>query len=66
MNELLLQGSYGRYYESKKEAIRDWEAGLDFKIINGPYTSVRDLEYLTANYDKILIKTKQGFVDISG
>lgn len=34
--------AYGRVYNTKEEAVKDWMDGKDFKIINGPYCSVRD------------------------
>ena len=39
---LVLNGAYGRRYESAEDAIKDYEAGKDFKISAGPYCSIRD------------------------
>jgi len=39
---MYLVPAYGRNYASKQEAIEDWIAGKDFKIVGGPYCSVRD------------------------
>lgn len=47
MSTLLLGPAYGRKYLSPAEALKDWDAGKDFRIIGGgPYTSKRDLEYM--------------------
>jgi hypothetical protein len=43
---MVLLPAYGRKYTSAAKALKDWEAGKDFKIKNGPYTSVRDAERL--------------------
>jgi hypothetical protein len=41
--------AYGRKYKNKEAAVVDWKAGKDFKIINGPYCSIRDLKHLSAS-----------------
>lgn len=63
-SSIVLVGAYGRTYESKKQAVADWEAGKDFRIINGPYCSIRDLEYLQNESRGIFIVTKQGHVRV--
>lgn len=40
---LRLVGAYGRQYTSKEALIKDWNDGKDFRIVNGPYCSIRDL-----------------------
>lgn len=40
----LAKPAYGRKYNSKEELKADWKAGKDFKILNGPYFSIRDFE----------------------
>lgn len=37
-----VMAAYGRRYASFFEALRDWNAGKDFKIVGGPYISIRD------------------------
>jgi hypothetical protein len=46
--ELLLEGAYGRTYAQPEQALADWNAGKDFRIVHGPYCSVRDLEAIKA------------------
>ena len=41
---ILIVGAYGRKYISLDEAKADWEAGKDFRIVRGPYCSIRDTE----------------------
>ena len=44
MNPIFVKAAYGRTYPNEEEAKQDWEAGLDFKIVYGPYCSVRDFD----------------------
>ena len=44
---LILNGAYGRLYKSADDAIRDYEAGKDFRIAGGPYCSIRDFPQKT-------------------
>jgi len=39
-------GAYGRRYSKLKDAQRDWEAGLDFTMIQGPGTYVNRNDHL--------------------
>lgn len=39
---ILIVGAYGRKYDTLDAAKIDWEAGKDFKILKGPYCSIRD------------------------
>jgi hypothetical protein len=52
---LELLPAYGRVYHTKEEALADWMAGRDFKIINGPYCSVRDATNLRLDYSSVWI-----------
>ena len=45
--------AYGRSYPSPDAAIADWKAGKDFKIVNGPYLSIRDVEKMVEDRDPI-------------
>lgn len=40
---LFLRPAYGRNYKSQQQALKDWNGGFDFKIVNGPYCSNRDI-----------------------
>lgn len=64
-SQICLVGAYGRKYTTKKDAVRDWEAGLDFKIQGGPYCSVRDIDYLVDNSSQTCIATDQGYVKVA-
>lgn len=43
---LVLIPAYGRVYKTAEDMFTDFVDGKDFKILNGPYTSIRDLETL--------------------
>lgn len=48
--------AYGRKYESKEQLLKDWTAGKDFQIWQGPYCSIRDREKMREQgYEKVLI-----------
>lgn len=60
MHTLKLIGAYGRTYPTRIEASRDWAQGKDFKIIMGPYTSVRDKDELKRRHEHATIIVAQG------
>jgi len=45
--------AYGRNYQTEAEALKDWNAGKDFKIAGGPYCSIRDARGLKIVGDKL-------------
>lgn len=53
---LVLTPAYGRRYSTPQSAIDDWKLGKDFKILLGPYTSIRDINLLKKDFGKVLIK----------
>ena len=57
MMRVMLLGAYGRTYIDKAKALQDWQDGKDFQIFDGPYCSIRDMDYLTRmnNIVKILL-----------
>lgn len=50
MKTLVALPAYNRSYPATNagsdKCADDWEAGLDFKIFNGPYFSIRDIKTL--------------------
>jgi hypothetical protein len=52
-NQLMIMPAYGRQYNTSEEAKADWVAGKDFKIVNGPYLSVRDIDYIKDKYTSV-------------
>jgi hypothetical protein len=50
---LMIMPAYGRQYKTSEEAKADWNAGKDFKIVNGPYLSIRDVNYLKDTYSSV-------------
>ena len=55
---LYASGAYGRKYDTLEDVLIDWLEGLDFKVISGPYFSIRDAEVLRAD--------GYGLVDVDG
>ena len=49
MKQLFVVPAYGRRYDDKSILLDAWINGSDFKILNGPYISIRELpEYCEA------------------
>lgn len=53
---IVLLPAYNRVYETLDQAEHDWNEGLDFKILKGPYCSVRDSELLQQMGHDIVLK----------
>ena len=49
---LNVKAAYGRQYTTASEAMADWLQGKDFKIIAGPYCSIRDLSAIRYKYPR--------------
>ena len=47
---LILIPAYGRHYADEAQVRAAWADGKDFKILYGPYTSVRDVEALKRDW----------------
>lgn len=43
MKQLFVIPAYGRRYDDKAILLADWNDGKDFKILNGPYISIREV-----------------------
>jgi len=50
---LMIMPAYGREYKTSEEAKADWNAGKDFKVVCGPYLSIRNIEHLKATYSSV-------------
>jgi len=62
MTTLSIQPAYGRNYVASDDAINSWKAGADFKIVGGPYLSIRDAEKLKEDgYDRIYLHFNKEF-----
>ena len=46
---LVVMPAYGRSYKTTNEAVEAWRSGKDFKIVNGPYCSIRDIANLACS-----------------
>lgn len=60
MMTITLLGAYGRTYISKAKALDDWQNGKDFQVLDGPYCSIRDMDYLIRTNNKIQILLNDG------
>lgn len=61
-SQVVLVPAYGRKYKNKDAVMVDWYAGKDFKIDNGPYTSIRDISYLKETSSGVYIYWANGYV----
>jgi len=52
-NALMIMPAYGRQYKTSEEAKADWYAGKDFKVVCGPYLSIRNIEHLRHTYSSV-------------
>lgn len=43
---MYIRPAYGRLYGDEEAVRAAWNEGKDFKIINGPYLSIRDVDKL--------------------
>ena len=50
-----LTPAYGAKYSTDEELLTAWKYGKDFKIVNGPYCSIRDIVTLRRSSSNILI-----------
>ena len=56
MNQtLFLRPAYGRNYQTQNSAVKDWNAGKDFKIMHGPYCSIRDVPVMKRDGYKYVV-----------
>ena len=52
---MIIKPAYGLNYKTKEACLLAWLGGKDFKLVNGPYCSIRDIEYMKADFDTIEI-----------
>ena len=50
---ITLLPAYGRKYTTKESALLDWK---DFKIVMGPYCSIRDIDMMKSQFDGIQVR----------
>ena len=57
LNSMILVPAYGRTYATAEQALADWNAGKDFRLLgHSCYTSIRDLPQLQAQLCTVYIK----------
>lgn len=56
-NILTATPAYGREYKDQEQVLKDWREGKDFRLVYGPYFSIRDLDALAeAGFNQIDIE----------
>ncbi len=55
IGDLVATPAYGRILGDINMAKNAWDWGQDFKIVDGPYFSIRDLERIKKDYTGLLI-----------
>lgn len=53
--QIMLIPAYGRKYETEAAILKGWQEGKDFKILQGPYCSIRDMGHLSQLADVIVL-----------
>lgn len=53
--DLLATPAYGRIYESVTAMRNAWDWGQDFRIVDGPYFSIRDLDKIKEDYAGLIL-----------
>jgi hypothetical protein len=61
---LVLIPAYGRRYKDKDSMLADWQNGKDFKIVGGPYCSIRDLESMKNDASTIWLNDGSDFLNV--
>lgn len=62
---LILIPAYGRQYQTKELALKDWYTSKDFKVVNGSYCSVRDLPYMREHMSsRIYLKINDNLISV--
>ena len=62
MHRLTLIGAYGRTYTDTAKMLNDWNKGKDFKVLNGPYCSIRDLPHMVRLHDRVDLMAHTGAI----
>lgn len=55
IGDLVAVPAYGRIYDSESAVQNAWNWGQDFRIVDGPYFSIRDLDKIKKDYNGLLI-----------
>lgn len=66
MLNLILIAAYRKPYETKTEAVQDWMAGKDFRIVGtSTYCSIRDTKALAQRHNNLILSAADGGSRIS-
>ena len=58
--KITLIAAYGRHYPTATLARKAWEEGMDFKVLNGPYCSIRDIAHMVRLHETVEIQYGNG------
>ena len=65
-DSVILRPAYGRRYLTEESIIEAWNNGLDFKLPNGQYCSIRDKKGLLKDWgDYIILQYTNGRVTVA-
>lgn len=61
MLNLILMPAYGRRYKTNDQALADWNAGKDFRVVGGSsYCSIRDVSHMARIHNNVILHSDQG------
>ena len=63
-NLYLTPAPWRKWMQTREEIIEDWHSGKDFKISEGPYCSIRDIEYIRSNFNRAYIVYDRGTIEV--
>ena len=63
-NLYLTPAPWRKWMQTREEIIEDWRTGKDFRVQNGPYCSIRDIEYIRSNFNRIFILYDRGSIEV--
>lgn len=49
---------------TRQTILDDWNNGKDFKVVDGPYCSIRDLHYIRENFNRAYIVYAHGSIEV--
>ena len=61
---IYLTPAYSRKYNTEAACLKDWRAGKDFKVLRGPYCSIRDYEALSMDGPVFIVISDRQHVEV--
>ena len=63
-NLYLRPAPWRKWMQTREDIIKDWREGKDFRVEDGPYCSIRDIEYIRSNFNRAYIIYDRGTIEI--